>query len=66
MKNEVVIKVDGMMCQHCAARVESAVSSVGAACKVNLKKKSVTLELGEASLDAVKSAIEAAGYKVIG
>ena len=66
MKNEVVLKVDGMMCMHCAARVESAVNGVGAKGTVNLKKKSVTVELGEVSVDVVVKAIEDAGYKVIG
>ena len=64
MAEKLVVKVEGMMCKHCAARVENAVASLGAKGEVNLKKKTVTVE-GEVALDAVKKAIVDAGYTVI-
>ena len=66
MKNSVVINVEGMMCEHCAKRVEDACLGVNgvAKAKVSLKNKNVTVssneELNEAEL---KAAINAAGYQ---
>ncbi len=61
-----VIYVDGMMCPHCQARVESVCKDVPGTVDavVDLQKKQVTVT-GEAGLDALKSAITDAGYKVI-
>ncbi len=55
--------VTGMSCAACAARVEKAVSAVDgvSACSVSLLTNSMTVE-GEASYDAVKAAVERAGY----
>ena len=64
MAEKLVVKVEGMMCKHCAARVENTVASLGAKGEVILKKKTVTVE-GEVTLDAVKKAIVDAGYTVI-
>ncbi len=64
---ETVIKVEGMMCNHCKARVESACKAVPGAVDavVDLEKKQVTVK-GEASVDALKKAITDAGYDVVG
>ena len=64
---QTIIKVEGMMCTHCKARVEAtckAVSGVTDAV-VDLKQKQVAVS-GTASEDALKKAITDAGYEVIG
>ena len=64
---ETVIMVNGMMCPHCKARVESVCKSVEGAVDavVDLQKKQVTVT-GDASVDALKKAITDAGYEVVG
>ena len=64
---ETIIKVNGMMCPHCKARVESVCKAVeGAADAVaDLQLKQVTVT-GNASVDALKKAITDAGYEVVG
>ena len=64
---QTVIKVEGMMCPHCKARVESVCKAVEGAVDavVNLQEKSVTVT-GNADLGALKKAITDAGYEVIG
>lgn len=64
---ETIIKVEGMMCPHCQARVESVCKAVAGAQNaiVDLQKKQVTVT-GNADLDALKKAITDAGYEVIG
>ena len=62
---EVIIKVDGMMCPHCKARVESVCKAVSgtADAVVDLDKKQVSVT-GNFAVDAVKRAITEAGYVV--
>ena len=64
---ETVIKVNGMMCPHCKARVESVCKAVEGAVDavVDLQEKQVTVT-GNASVDALKKAITDAGYEVVG
>ena len=64
---ETVIKVEGMMCPHCKARVEAVCKAIPGVTDavVDLQQKQVTV-LGKASLDALKNAITEAGYEVIG
>lgn len=61
-----VIKVNGMMCPHCKARVESVCRAVEGAVDavVDLQEKQVTVT-GNASVDALKKAITDAGYEVV-
>ena len=62
---ETIIKVNGMMCPHCKARVESvcqAVEGVQSAV-VDLAAKNVTV-CGNANVEALKAAIINAGYEV--
>ncbi len=65
-KMETVIKVEGMMCGHCKARVESACKAVAGVTDavVDLEQKQVTVS-GSADVEAVKAAIVNAGYEVI-
>ena len=64
---ETVIKVEGMMCPHCKARVESVCKAVPgtADANVDLQEKNVTVT-GNADVEALKKAITDAGYEVIG
>ncbi len=61
-----VIKVNGMMCPHCKARVETVCKDVigTADAVVDLEKKQVTVT-GTAALEALEKAITDAGYEVI-
>jgi copper chaperone len=65
--SNVVLKVEGMSCGHCASSVEKAVSNVGAAAKVDLSGKTVSVEFDEnkVSLASIKEAIEDQGYDVV-
>jgi len=63
----LTVKIEGMMCNHCVSRVEGALKNVQGASniKVDLKKKSATLEVNESVTEKdIKAAIENAGYKV--
>ena len=58
--------VEGMSCGHCSQRVEEALNGIeGVKAEVNLKKKTayVTLE-NEVSDEALKAAVENAGYSI--
>lgn len=63
---ETIIKVNGMMCPHCKARVESVCKGVAGAADavVDLQKKQVTVT-GNAVLEELKKAIIDAGYEVV-
>ena len=65
-KMENVIKVEGMMCMHCKARVENVCKGIAGVSDavVDLEKKQVTVS-GDASVDVLKKAITDAGYEVI-
>ena len=66
VKMETVIKVEGMMCPHCKARVEAVCKAVPGAVDavVDLQEKNVTVT-GEAAVELLKKAITDAGYEVI-
>jgi len=59
--------VEGMTCNHCAANVKNSLSNLDGVkdVKVNLVKKNVVVD-GKYDQDDIKSAIEKAGYKVVG
>ena len=63
---EMIIHVEGMMCPHCKARVESVCKAVPGAVDavVDLQKKQVTVT-GNVDMAAVKKAITDAGYEVV-
>lgn len=65
MKKE--IKIDGMHCEHCAAAVEKALSSLDGVKKVKVKLEKGLAKLdGEVSDEAVKAAVAEAGFTVTG
>ena len=67
MKRNISLKINGMMCKHCAQRTIDALNSVSGVSKV-----AIDLEIKEASfvykgenLDIFKTVIEEAGYELI-
>ena len=61
-----IFKVEGMMCQHCVARVTNALKAVDgvADVKITLKKKKVEVGLEkEVSDEILVTAIVNAGYE---
>ncbi len=63
-----VIKIEGMMCQHCVAHVTKALNAVdGVTAQVSLEDNSAYVTLSKEVLDeALKSAVTEAGYEVTG
>ncbi|HYD61886.1 MAG TPA: cation transporter [Noviherbaspirillum sp.] len=61
------LKVEGMSCGHCVSAVTKSVQAVDAAAKVevDLSQQKVTVNSG-AGLEAIKAAVEDAGYPVLG
>jgi len=65
MKKE--IKIDGMHCEHCAAKVENALSSLDGVKKVKVKLEKGLAKLdGDVSDEAIKAAVSEAGFSVTG
>ncbi|MDQ0871472.1 copper chaperone [Paenibacillus sp. V4I3] len=63
----IILKVEGMSCNHCVNSVEKAVKELGAEGKVNLANKEVEVQFDESklSVEAIKDAIEEQGYNVV-
>jgi copper chaperone len=60
------LKVDGMTCGGCAASVKRAVQALDSTANVDVDLPSKTVKVDTAvQLDAVKSAVEDAGYDVL-
>jgi copper chaperone len=65
MKKKIL--VEGMSCGHCVMHVKEALEELGASnVDVSLEKKMATAEVGDASDESIKAAIEDAGYDVAG
>lgn len=59
------MKIEGMMCMHCASRVESVLNAIeGVSAKVDLEKKIATVT-GDVSDEVLRKAVTAAGYEVV-
>jgi copper ion binding protein len=60
--------VEGMSCDHCVHAITGEVTKVGGVSSVNvdLAGKSVTVSGDEFGDDAVRAAIDEAGYTVVG
>ncbi len=60
------LKVDGMTCGGCAASVKRALQALDANANVDVDLPSKTVKVDTAAqLDAVKTAVEEAGYDVV-
>lgn len=62
-----IVSVDGMCCDHCAARVEKALSAVSGVISADVKfkkKVAVVRSREQISDEEIKKIIEEAGYTV--
>ena len=66
MKKKIL--VEGMSCSHCVNHVTEALKEIGATqIEVSLERKLATAEVADdVTDDAIKLAIEDAGYDVVG
>lgn len=64
---ETVLKIEGMMCNHCKMAAEKALKGVAGVTgvQVDLAKKEAVVA-GRAKRAALVKAIEEAGYEVVG
>ena len=64
---ETIIKVNGMMCPHCQARVEAVCKGAKGVTDavVDLQLKQVTVK-GNPDVETLKKLIVEAGYEVVG
>lgn len=68
MENKIILDVEGMMCEHCEARVKKALESVAgvvSATASHTEKNAVVETNGAVDADALKAAVEAQDYKVL-
>ncbi|MDD9272182.1 copper ion binding protein [Paenibacillus sp. GCM10023248] len=65
--SNLILKVEGMSCNHCVNTIEKAMKELGAQGKVDLAGKRVEVEYDESKLSeqAIKEAIEEQGYDVV-
>ena len=63
---EKIVNIEGMMCQHCVAHVDKALNAIdGVSAQVSLEdKRAVCTLTKEVSDEALKAAVEEAGYQV--
>ena len=62
----MTLKIEGMMCKHCQARVEKALKAVPGAEAVTVDLEAKTAEVtGNAAPEALKKAVLDAGYQVL-
>lgn len=64
----IILKIDGMSCEHCVARVKKALLAVDGVTEVtvDLGAKSATVTADEGvKTDSLKIAVEDAGYTVL-
>jgi len=66
---KMVLKVDGMSCEHCARAVTNAVSGISGTQDVSVDLKtgtvSFTFDSGKAALDAIAATITEEGFTVM-
>ncbi len=62
-----VIKIGGMHCAHCSARVEAALKRLGLDCAVALADGTATVSGDEARMSdaALREAVETLGFDVL-
>ena len=68
-RKKMVVRVNGMSCEHCANAIKEELSKneVIKVVKVNLKNKKVTIShIGNLNVHDVKKSITGLGYEFIG
>ena len=65
---EKIMKIEGMSCGHCSARVEKALNEIdGVSAHVSLEDKTAAITLlHEVADDVLRKAVTDAGYEVVG
>lgn len=66
-KAEVVVRIDGMMCEHCAGHVREALLKLPGvkSVEVSLQEKKATIKSKKPlELALIQKAVEEAGYKI--
>ncbi len=66
-KNKMIVGIEGMMCNHCASKVESTLKSIDnvSKVKVNLdKKEAIITYTDKVSTEEIEKRISALEYKV--
>ena len=58
------VRIDGMMCMHCAGRVKKALEAIGVPAENDLENKCARIPDGSDAA-AVKEAVEKAGYTFV-
>ncbi len=65
---EITLKIEGMMCPHCEARVKSALEEIDGVLEVipsHAEKKAVIKLSSDVDIAILKETVEKQGYKVI-
>ena len=64
---KMVLKIEGMMCQHCVAHVTKALQAVEGVSdvSVSLDEKQATVTADPALAETLKKAVADAGYEVV-
>jgi copper chaperone len=65
--SEAVLKIEGMSCQHCVMRVKKAIGQLPGVTDSQVDIGSAKISYDETKLqkDALRKAVEEAGYKVV-
>ena len=66
---KVVLKVEGMHCEHCALKVQDALKKIDGikSVKINLNKQQAIITYkNDLSFDKIKEVIESVGYQYKG
>lgn len=66
---KIIIKIDGMHCDHCANRIKSSLEKIDnvKSVKVSLNNKNATIKYkGDIDLDLIKKSIESNEFKYLG
>lgn len=63
---ETVLRIEGMSCQHCVMRVKKAISQLAGVSdsQVDVGTARITYDETKVQEDALRKAVEGAGYKV--
>ena len=66
--NDLILKIEGMSCQHCVLRVKKAIEAVQGVMKteVVIGQAVISFDESKASKEEIVAAIEKAGYKLAG
>ena len=63
-KNEIEVKIGGMQCEHCAARVKGALEELGCTAHVSLAEGKAKVKYPRSvTEDAILGAIRAVGFE---